>query len=148
VTDVKLGINLWSQASDWPSFLAAGTRAEELGYDSLWTWDHIYAIFGDPYQPIVEGYTALAALAQATSRSGWGCSSGRTRSGTRASREVADDDRPHQRRPGDPRHRRGVVRAGAHRLRDRLRVGASGSGSTGSTSRCGAIRTLLGRRTS
>jgi alkanesulfonate monooxygenase SsuD/methylene tetrahydromethanopterin reductase-like flavin-dependent oxidoreductase (luciferase family) len=68
VTDVKLGINLWSQASDWPSFLAAGTRAEELGYDSLWTWDHIYAIFGDPYQPIVEGYTALAALGQATSR--------------------------------------------------------------------------------
>src|SRR5690349_8290134 len=68
VTDLKLGINLWSQASDWPSFLAAGTRAEELGYDSLWTWDHIYAIFGDPYQPIVEGYTALAALAQATSR--------------------------------------------------------------------------------
>jgi alkanesulfonate monooxygenase SsuD/methylene tetrahydromethanopterin reductase-like flavin-dependent oxidoreductase (luciferase family) len=68
VSDVKLGINLWSQASDWPSFLAAGTRAEELGYDSLWTWDHIYAIFGDPYQPIFEGYTALAALAQATSR--------------------------------------------------------------------------------
>jgi alkanesulfonate monooxygenase SsuD/methylene tetrahydromethanopterin reductase-like flavin-dependent oxidoreductase (luciferase family) len=68
VSEVKLGINLWSQASDWPSFLAAGTRAEELGYDSLWTWDHIYAIFGDPYQPIFEGYTALAALAQATSR--------------------------------------------------------------------------------
>ena len=68
MTDLKLGINLWSQASDWPTFLAAGRRAEELGYDSLWTWDHIYAIFGDPYQPIVEGYTALAALAQATSR--------------------------------------------------------------------------------
>ena len=68
VSEVKLGVNLWSQASDWPSFLAAGTRAEELGYDHLWTWDHIYAIFGDPYQPIFEGYTALAALAQATSR--------------------------------------------------------------------------------
>jgi alkanesulfonate monooxygenase SsuD/methylene tetrahydromethanopterin reductase-like flavin-dependent oxidoreductase (luciferase family) len=65
---VKLGINLWSQAGDWPSFLAAGRRAEELGYDHLWTWDHIYAIFGDPYQPIFEGYTALAALGQATDR--------------------------------------------------------------------------------
>ena len=65
---VKLGINLWSQASDWPSFLAAGRRAEELGYDHLWTWDHLYAIFGDPHQPIFEGYTALAALAQATRR--------------------------------------------------------------------------------
>ena len=40
----------------------------DLGYDSLWTWDHIYAIFGDPHQPILEGYAALAALAQATSR--------------------------------------------------------------------------------
>ena len=65
---VKLGVNLWSQASDWPSFLAAGRRAEELGFDSLWTWDHLYAIFGDPHQPIFEGYTALAALAQATER--------------------------------------------------------------------------------
>jgi alkanesulfonate monooxygenase SsuD/methylene tetrahydromethanopterin reductase-like flavin-dependent oxidoreductase (luciferase family) len=68
VTDLRLGINLWSQASDWPSFLAAGRRAEELGYDHLWTWDHLLAIFGDPRQPIHEGYTALAALAQATSR--------------------------------------------------------------------------------
>jgi alkanesulfonate monooxygenase SsuD/methylene tetrahydromethanopterin reductase-like flavin-dependent oxidoreductase (luciferase family) len=65
---VKLGINLWSQASDWPTYLAAGRRADELGYDTLWTWDHIYAIFGDPHQPIFEGYTALAALAQATER--------------------------------------------------------------------------------
>jgi alkanesulfonate monooxygenase SsuD/methylene tetrahydromethanopterin reductase-like flavin-dependent oxidoreductase (luciferase family) len=65
---VKLGINLWSQASDWPTFLAAGRRADDLGYDTLWTWDHVYAIFGDPHQPIFEGYTALAALAQATER--------------------------------------------------------------------------------
>jgi alkanesulfonate monooxygenase SsuD/methylene tetrahydromethanopterin reductase-like flavin-dependent oxidoreductase (luciferase family) len=65
---VKLGINLWSQASDWPTFLAAGKRADQLGYDTLWTWDHLYAIFGDPHQAIFEGYTALAALAQATER--------------------------------------------------------------------------------
>ena len=68
MTEIKLGINLWSQASDWPQFLAAGKRAEDLGYDHLWTWDHVYAIFGDPYQPIHEGYTALAALAGATER--------------------------------------------------------------------------------
>jgi alkanesulfonate monooxygenase SsuD/methylene tetrahydromethanopterin reductase-like flavin-dependent oxidoreductase (luciferase family) len=66
--DVRLGINLWSQASDWPGFLEAAVRADQLGYDHVWTWDHIYAIFGDPYQPIFEGYTALAALAQATER--------------------------------------------------------------------------------
>jgi alkanesulfonate monooxygenase SsuD/methylene tetrahydromethanopterin reductase-like flavin-dependent oxidoreductase (luciferase family) len=68
VSDVRLGLNLWSQASDWSGFLEAGKRADQLGYDHLWTWDHILAIFGDPYQPIFEGYTALAALAQATER--------------------------------------------------------------------------------
>ena len=65
---VRLGINLWSQASDWPTFLEAGRRADRLGYDHLWTWDHLLAIFGDQDQPIFEGYTALAALAQATER--------------------------------------------------------------------------------
>ncbi len=66
--ELRLGVNLWSQASDWPSFLRAGQRAEALGFDHLWTWDHLLAIFGDPDQPIFEGYTALAALAQATRR--------------------------------------------------------------------------------
>ncbi len=68
MTDLRLGIALWSQASDWPGFLAAAERAERLGYDHVWTWDHLQAIFGDPDQPIFEGYTALAAVAQATER--------------------------------------------------------------------------------
>jgi alkanesulfonate monooxygenase SsuD/methylene tetrahydromethanopterin reductase-like flavin-dependent oxidoreductase (luciferase family) len=68
MTSVKLGVNLWSQASDWPGFLEAALQADRLGYDHVWTWDHLYAIFGDPYQPILEGYAALAALAQATRR--------------------------------------------------------------------------------
>ena len=68
MSDVKLGINLWSQASDWPGFLDAARRADQLGYEHIWTWDHILAIFGDPHQDIFEGYTALAAVAQATQR--------------------------------------------------------------------------------
>ncbi len=72
MAEVKLGANLWSQASDWPAFLEAGRQAERLGFDHLWTWDHVIAIFGDPSQPIFEGYTALAALAQATDRIGLG----------------------------------------------------------------------------
>jgi alkanesulfonate monooxygenase SsuD/methylene tetrahydromethanopterin reductase-like flavin-dependent oxidoreductase (luciferase family) len=66
--DLKLGINLWSQASDWPAFLAAAERADALGYDHIWTWDHVWAIFGDPHQAIFEGYTALAAIAASTKR--------------------------------------------------------------------------------
>ncbi len=68
----KLGILLWSQATDWPAFERAAQRVEELGYEHLWTWDHLYAIFGDPYQPIFEGYTSLAAWAKVTSRVGLG----------------------------------------------------------------------------
>jgi alkanesulfonate monooxygenase SsuD/methylene tetrahydromethanopterin reductase-like flavin-dependent oxidoreductase (luciferase family) len=68
MTRLSMGVALWSQASDWPSFLDAAKRVERLGYDHVWTWDHLYAIFGDPLQPIFEGYTTLAAWAHATER--------------------------------------------------------------------------------
>ncbi len=66
--DTKLGILLWNQATDWSAYEAAARRIDELGYDSLWAWDHLYAIFGDPYQPIFEGYTSLAAWAKVTTK--------------------------------------------------------------------------------
>jgi alkanesulfonate monooxygenase SsuD/methylene tetrahydromethanopterin reductase-like flavin-dependent oxidoreductase (luciferase family) len=68
VTDLKLGVLLWSKAASWPEMLGAARRVDRLGYDSLWTWDHVYAIFGDPYQGIFEGYASLAAWAMATER--------------------------------------------------------------------------------
>ena len=67
-TGARLGILLWSQATDWPSLERAARRVDELGYDSLWTWDHLYAIFGDPYQAIFEGWMSLAAWAGVTTR--------------------------------------------------------------------------------
>jgi len=66
--DLKLGILLWSQGAAWTEMLDAAKRVDRLGYDSLWTWDHVYAIFGDPYQGIFEGYASLAAWAMATER--------------------------------------------------------------------------------
>ena len=64
----KLGILLWNQATDWPAYEAAAKRVDQLGYDSLWAWDYLYAIFGAPDQPIFEGYTTLAAWSKVTSR--------------------------------------------------------------------------------
>ena len=64
----RLGVLLWNQATSWADFEASARRVENLGYDHLWAWDHLYAIFGDPYQPIFEGYTTLAALTKVTSR--------------------------------------------------------------------------------
>ena len=62
----------WPQSTDWPAYVAVAQRAEALGFDTLWTWDHLYAIFGDPQQPIFEGYTVLAAWATLTKRIGLG----------------------------------------------------------------------------
>ena len=66
MSDVKLGILLWSQGATWKEMLDAARRVDRLGYAHLWTWDHLYAIFGDPYQPIFEGWSLLNAWARET----------------------------------------------------------------------------------
>jgi alkanesulfonate monooxygenase SsuD/methylene tetrahydromethanopterin reductase-like flavin-dependent oxidoreductase (luciferase family) len=68
MSTLNLGILLWSQAATWPEMLDAAKRVDKLGYDHLWTWDHLYAIFGDPYQPIFEGWGLLHAWARETER--------------------------------------------------------------------------------
>jgi alkanesulfonate monooxygenase SsuD/methylene tetrahydromethanopterin reductase-like flavin-dependent oxidoreductase (luciferase family) len=64
--ELRMGALCWNQYSDWPSMLAAGVRADELGFYSLWTWDHLYPIVGSDQGPMFEGYLTLAAWAQAT----------------------------------------------------------------------------------
>ena len=64
---LKLGALLWNQYTDWLAMRDAAVRADELGYDSLWTWDHLYPIVGSSEGPILEGWLTLAAWAEATS---------------------------------------------------------------------------------
>jgi alkanesulfonate monooxygenase SsuD/methylene tetrahydromethanopterin reductase-like flavin-dependent oxidoreductase (luciferase family) len=66
VSTIELGIQLWAQNTDWPSYLAAARRVDELGYDHLWTWDHLLSAVGDPDRPVFEGYSTLAAWAAVT----------------------------------------------------------------------------------
>jgi alkanesulfonate monooxygenase SsuD/methylene tetrahydromethanopterin reductase-like flavin-dependent oxidoreductase (luciferase family) len=66
VSDVRLGANCWNQYTTWPDLLAAGVRADQLGYHSLWTWDHLYPIVGSSDGPMFEAWLMLAAWAQAT----------------------------------------------------------------------------------
>ena len=65
---IKLGANCWGQYTDWASLRAAGVRADSLGYDSIWTWDHLYPIVGSHEGPIFEGWLVLTAWAEATER--------------------------------------------------------------------------------
>jgi alkanesulfonate monooxygenase SsuD/methylene tetrahydromethanopterin reductase-like flavin-dependent oxidoreductase (luciferase family) len=65
---IQLGALPWPQYTDWAALRAAGIRAEELGYDSLWTWDHLYPIVGSHHGPMFEGYLSLAGWVAATSK--------------------------------------------------------------------------------
>ncbi|HSK92996.1 MAG TPA: LLM class flavin-dependent oxidoreductase [Candidatus Angelobacter sp.] len=65
---IKLGALAWNQYTEWPALREAGIRADALGYDSLWTWDHLYPIVGSDDGPILEGWLTLAAWAEATER--------------------------------------------------------------------------------
>ncbi|MFL5778047.1 MAG: LLM class flavin-dependent oxidoreductase [Chloroflexota bacterium] len=68
-SEIKIGVLPWGQQTDWPSLRRVGQRADELGYDSLWTWDHLYPIQGTWRGPIFEGYLTLAGWAAVTKRS-------------------------------------------------------------------------------
>jgi alkanesulfonate monooxygenase SsuD/methylene tetrahydromethanopterin reductase-like flavin-dependent oxidoreductase (luciferase family) len=67
-TDVRLGALCWNQYTPWPELLEAGRRADRLGYDTLWTWDHLLPIVGSADGPIHEGWLTITAWAMATER--------------------------------------------------------------------------------
>jgi alkanesulfonate monooxygenase SsuD/methylene tetrahydromethanopterin reductase-like flavin-dependent oxidoreductase (luciferase family) len=65
---IKAGVLPWGQYTSWDPLRDAGRRADELGYDSLWTWDHLYPIQGDWRGPIFDGYMILAGWSAVTTR--------------------------------------------------------------------------------
>jgi alkanesulfonate monooxygenase SsuD/methylene tetrahydromethanopterin reductase-like flavin-dependent oxidoreductase (luciferase family) len=68
VAEIRFGIALWSQTTTWDDYLAAARLVDQLGYDSLWTNDHLLSEVGPPDQPKFEAWTALAAWASVTER--------------------------------------------------------------------------------
>src|SRR6266853_1878142 len=52
----RFGAQLWSQQASWPDWRDAALAAEEAGWDSICTWDHLLAIFGPWEQPVFEGW--------------------------------------------------------------------------------------------
>ncbi|MEA2654516.1 MAG: hypothetical protein QOI37_1743 [Chloroflexota bacterium] len=64
----RFGLQIWSQQTDWPSFRDTALAADDAGWDSVWTWDHLLAIFGPWDQPLFEGWSLLSALAPLTRR--------------------------------------------------------------------------------
>jgi probable F420-dependent oxidoreductase len=65
---LRVGIQLHPQATTVDEMRAAWRRADELGADSIWTWDHFYPLYGDPAAAHFEGWTLLSVMAADTSR--------------------------------------------------------------------------------
>ena len=70
---VRVGVQLHPQHTSYESFANAVSRAEEIGVDSIWNWDHFFPVEGDPQGNHFEGWTLLTAIAMLTTRAEIGC---------------------------------------------------------------------------
>jgi F420-dependent oxidoreductase-like protein len=65
---IHFGLQLHPQYTTWPEMRDTGKLIDELGYDSLMTWDHFVPLSGDPSGPNFEGWQILPAWAAVTKR--------------------------------------------------------------------------------
>lgn len=65
---LRVGIQLHPQATTVDDLRGAWRAADEMGADSIWTWDHFYPLYGDPDAAHFEGWTLLSVMAADTSR--------------------------------------------------------------------------------
>ncbi|MDA0998980.1 MAG: TIGR03619 family F420-dependent LLM class oxidoreductase [bacterium] len=71
-TSVTYGIAMrnftaWPELPDAQALIDYGVKMEELGFESLWVWDHI--LLGvEPHFPIIESLSLLTAVAARTSK--------------------------------------------------------------------------------
>lgn len=72
MSELKLGVTLPQFTSDPAQVVDAARRAESLGLDSAWVFDHFWPLSGGKKRPALEGWTTLAFLAAATNRIGVG----------------------------------------------------------------------------
>ena len=64
---MKVGICLVPFGTTYAECREAALAAEASGFESVWTWDHLLS-FNDDDEPVLECWTLLAALAEATQR--------------------------------------------------------------------------------
>ena len=59
---------MWPQNTSWEALRDAAVVADSVGFDTIWTWDHFYALAGEEEKPNLESTTVLSALATVTKR--------------------------------------------------------------------------------
>ena len=70
---IKIGAQMKPQHTTYAAYADAVRRAEDLGVDTIWNWDHFYPLSGDPNGNHFEGWTLLTAMAMLTTRAQVGC---------------------------------------------------------------------------
>jgi probable F420-dependent oxidoreductase len=65
---IRVGVQVQPQHCTFDAMRRAWREAEELGVDTIYTWDHFYPLYGDPDGSHWEGLASLAALAASTER--------------------------------------------------------------------------------
>ena len=72
VARFKVGVQLEPQHCTIDQLREAWRAADELGADSIWTWDHFFPLSGDPDGAHFEGWSLLAGMACDTRRASIG----------------------------------------------------------------------------
>ncbi|MFJ9390418.1 LLM class F420-dependent oxidoreductase [Nocardioides sp. NPDC101246] len=70
---IRIGVQIQPQHADYAQIRDAARRAEEIGVDILFNWDHFYPLYGEPDGKHFEAWTMLAAWAEQTTRAEIGC---------------------------------------------------------------------------
>src|SRR3712207_9557019 len=65
---IRIGVQLHPQHAEYAQIRDAVARAEDLGVDVVFNWDHFYPLYGDPDGKHFEALTTLAAMAEVTER--------------------------------------------------------------------------------
>ena len=65
---IRIGVQLQPQHADYGRIRDAVLRAEDLGVDIVFNWDHFYPLTGDPDGKHFECWTMLGAWAEQTER--------------------------------------------------------------------------------
>ena len=63
---VRIGVTLPQFTADPDAFRSGARRASDLGFDSVWVFDHLWPLGGDRERPILESWSALGYLAEMT----------------------------------------------------------------------------------
>jgi probable F420-dependent oxidoreductase len=65
---IRLGLQIQPQHARYEELRAAAMRADEMGFDIVYNWDHFFPLSGDPDGAHFECWTMLASFAEVTER--------------------------------------------------------------------------------